>query len=641
MKTSLLLTLLSCLLIPVVAFGHGGIYTGPGGVGTGPGFTPAGTGTPGSTGGPGGTGGSTGGGVGIAGGTSGGTGPSFGGSPGGPGAGPSAGGGSTGPRGATSSGGRKKASNAYLNWELWWELNDDRFLLLKKKLRQIDDLTTNQDIFMGDSSVNTNISEVNRKSVRQQIIPALWFALSDPYYDARAGAVIALAKVAHPTDEDSFMRIKVLLKDPHMQVRESACIALGLLGNKEGIPLLKDIISNNSRGKDLVGRQNDVLNRTRSFAAMALGFIGLRVSGTDITEFLVNVIKSKNMVDLKVAAAQGLYLVDERRGVPDLIDLYNDRELSPHVRAHVGIALGKLKARSSAQTLLKGISNKNDHIARSSAIALGLVANPEDKQAVKMLRKRATAGGSRATRNFSMISLGELGSDLGLKTLLERLRRGQPMDKAYAALALGTQGFNGNLKEKAEVTKLVYGEYKNTKAPSLKGALAISIGLLDGKQYAEDIRKDIDNISTQRTQGHLAIALALLNDQNSIPTIRELVRKRGDIGRRTTAAIALGMLRDREAISLLEDVMDKSSNSKAILGSATVAMGHIGDRSAVPILSKILKNRKDHQDMTRAFATVALGYLGDKDDIPLLSKIHEHCNYMAPTESLSEILTIL
>ena len=139
----------------------------------------------------------------------------------------------------------------------------------------------------------------------------------------------------------------------------------------------------------------------------------------------------------------------------------------------------------------------------------------------------------------------------------------------------------------------------------------------------------------------MAIALALLNDQNSIPIIRELVRKRGDIGRRTTAAIALGMLRDREAISLLEDVMDKSSNSKAILGSATVAMGHIGDRSAVPILSKILKNRKDHQDMTRAFATVALGYLGDKDDIPLLSKIHEHCNYMAPTESLSEILTIL
>ena len=139
----------------------------------------------------------------------------------------------------------------------------------------------------------------------------------------------------------------------------------------------------------------------------------------------------------------------------------------------------------------------------------------------------------------------------------------------------------------------------------------------------------------------MAIALALLNDQNSIPVIRELVSMRGNIDRRKMASIALGMLKDRKAVSLLENVMKRSSNSKAILGSATTSMGHIGDRSAIPILSKILKNRGEYQDITRAFATVALGYLGDKDDIPLLSKIHENCNYMAPTESLSEILTIL
>ena len=41
-----------------------------------------------------------------------------------------------------------------------------------------------------------------------------------------------------------------------------------------------------------------------------------------------------------------------------------------------------------------------------------------------------------------------------------------------------------------------------------------------------------------------------------------------------------------------------------------------------------------------AFAAVALGILGDKSDLPLLSKVQENCNYLATTESLTEILLI-
>ena len=140
----------------------------------------------------------------------------------------------------------------------------------------------------------------------------------------------------------------------------------------------------------------------------------------------------------------------------------------------------------------------------------------------------------------------------------------------------------------------------------------------------------------------IATALGLMDDKDSIPAIQELVKQKGDPDLRKAASISLGLLRDTEAVEILRQVISESTSSKAILGAATVALGYIGDRSAVEMLVNFVENPDDkYQDVTRAFATVALGFLGDKDDIPLLSKIHEHSNYLAQTEALREVLSIL
>ena len=639
---NLILAFLTCLLIPVISLAHGGVYVGPGGIGTGSGFVPAGTGTTIPTGGPTGTA--------TTGGSGGSTGAGTGGSSGGP-----SGGGAVRPAGGPvrpsggavfggSSGGgrRKKASDPYMNWETWWGLNDDRFLLLKKKLRQEDASTENADIFLGDSSgLEVDIEKITRKKIINKIVPALKIALKDPYYDARAGAVIALGKVADPLDTDSLARISGLLGDPSKQVRESACLALGLLGNPDSVSILKDIVEANKNGRNAVGRHSDILNRTRSFACIALGLIRHQRNDVDVSKFLIDILRSDAPTDRKVAATIGIYLTQDKEVVPELIHVFESDNIDIYVKAHIATALGKLRDKASSITLMKHLRSKHSHISRSCAIALGLVANSKDLNLAKTLRKRLSVAPHRSIKNFSMLSLGEMGSDLGQSVLVDRLRKGQPMDKSYAALALGIQGFKGKLRDKVGVSQVVYGQYTKSKSPSMKGAFAISLGLLGATEYAEKLRADIGNISTQGVQGYLAISLALLNDRNSIPTIRELVKDRGDINRRKRAAIALGMLRDRKAVALLKEVMKDSKSSKAILGSATVAMGHIGDRTAIPTLVDMVTNIKDNQDVTRAFATVALGYLGDREDIPLLSKIHENSNYMAPTESLVEILTIL
>ncbi len=92
-------------------------------------------------------------------------------------------------------------------------------------------------------------------------------------------------------------------------------------------------------------------------------------------------------------------------------------------------------------------------------------------------------------------------------------------------------------------------------------------------------------------------------------------------------------------------VIESNVKSKAILGAATVALGYVGDSRAVPILSKMLSKDTSgvyfSKSVTRAFATVALGFLGDKDPVPLLSLVQENSNYLAQTEALVELLTIL
>src|SRR3970282_12866 len=96
----------------------------------------------------------------------------------------------------------------------------------------------------------------------------------------RAGAVIALGKVGDKTDAEVLQNIKGLLADSDKIVQESACLALGLLGNKSAVPDLLEIAKNTPAGKKLAGQDGDVYTRMRCFASVAIGLIGHREAFT-------------------------------------------------------------------------------------------------------------------------------------------------------------------------------------------------------------------------------------------------------------------------------------------------------------------------------------------------------------------------
>jgi HEAT repeat protein len=622
---------------------HGGTYTGPAGGAT-PGYNGpvgGGTGQPGP-GNPNPGGGGT---TPAPGGTT--PAPSPGGTPVRPGGPPNLGGGNArGLGGVTGAPGAKKSeAPRFLSWDWWWDLNEERFLNLKRTVRSSADATENVDEILGGVTGGDDVAAVSAQMIRNEILPSLKQSLKDSYYDARAAGVIALGKVAANSDDDAMEAIKALLADSDARVRESACLGLGILGNKAALPLLLDVAKNTGEGRRLTGRgTSDVLTRTRAFASVAIGLIGSRedLPAEVVKELVAMASKSESNRDLQVGPAVAMQLLKRQDVVPALVSIFSDAEQDEYVRAHIGVAFGKMGAKSAIPTLKKFLGDRSVLVSYSCAIGLGLLTDPEDNDTITELLRTAKNGRDVGTRNFALMALAEIGGPKARAYIIEELTTAKSAEaKAFGAIAAGVTGY----LHKEDVNLLgrnLVQEFGNEKNPQSKSAMAIALGLLGYEPGKTAIRAALKDTSNPMLQGYLCTALGLLGDQDAIPEIQNLVAQRGDADLRKNAAIALGLLRDREAVTLLKKVIEESAASKAILGAATVAMGYIGDRAAVEILRDFVENPKGtHQDVTRAFAVVALGFLGDKDDIPLLSRIHENSNYLAQSEALAELLSIL
>lgn len=623
---------------------HGGTYTGPAGGAT-PGYSGpvgGGTGQPGpgnpNPGGGGGTTPSPGGGATPA--------PQPGGSPVRPGGPPNLGGGGRPAGGVTPAPGQKKAeAPRFLSWDWWWDLNEERFLNLKSVVRSQAASTIHRDEILRGLTGGDDVAAVTAQMIRNEIIPSLIHSLKDDYYDARAAGVIALGKVAGPDDDGAMEAIKGLLGDSDQRVSESACLGLGLLGNKAALPILLDIAKNTREGRKLTGRDTqDVYTRVRSFAAVGIGLIGSRqdLPPEVVKELLQLAVTKESQRDIQVGPAIALQLLKRQDVVPSILQVFNDSEQDDYVRAHLGVALGKMGAKSAIQPLRNMLNDRSVFVSYSSAISLGLLVDPEDRDSIRDLLRVAKTGRDVGTKNFALMALAEIGGSDARAYIIEQLTTAKSQEaKAFAAIAAGVTAYI-HKEDVNLIGRTLLDGFRTEKNPQTKSAMAIALGLIDYEPAKDLMRQSLKDSSNPTVQGYLCTALGLMNDQDSIPEIQNLVRQRGDPDLRKNAAIALGLLRDRDAVDVLKAVIEESAASKAILGAATVAMGYIGDRAAVDILRDFVENpRGTHQNVTRAFAVVALGFLGDKDDIPLLSRIHENSNYLAQTGALAELLSIL
>ncbi len=618
-----------------ITLAHGGNYQGPQGGGSPTFAGPHGGGT-------GGTGGNSGGGN-PHGGTSGGGNP--GGNTGGhrpPIGAPSRPPGPTtgrGPGGTT--GGKKATDSSDGDWAYWWELNDDQFLNVKAIVRANLATTSNIDRLLGDADGDV-IDRVGVDQTRRDIIPTLKLGLKDAFFDARAAAAIALGKAAGNDDTEVEPALVAMLKDTDLAVRESACLGLGLHGSKDAVPVLLRVM----KGEEPLGpdAKRGGGRHERAFAAVAIGMIGSRVAldPAVVNELVVAMKTNGAHADFQVGPALALGLMKAREAVPEILNgVALNADVDEAVRAHAVAALGKIGDASVVTKLANDcLNDKSAHVARSAAIALGLLTPAEDDATIETLGRFARSPKDRALADLCLIALGKTGSAKARDLLVGAVKKGQFHDRTFGALGLAIYG-QQHRGERKDIGAIVLDAWNTTKSDSERGAYAVALGLLEHGPAVQSLSEELKTGGSPQLKGYVALAVGMIGATSEVTRIRDLVKSSPDLDTQRRAAIALGLLRDREAVPMLIKLLDVASGNLTSLGSTATALGFIGDRSAVGPLNRLLANVGGAaKDNARAFAAVALGLLGDKDELGCLSKLQEDCNYLATTPALAELLTI-
>jgi HEAT repeat protein len=208
-------------------------------------------------------------------------------------------------------------------------------------------------------------------------------ALEDRKLDAVIKSYIptSIAKMAHGgriEAKDTLLKT-FLDKDADNYVRQSAAIALGLLGSMSDKPIVDGLLQYVAEGKDM---------QTRHFCFIALAEIGKRDKDTEqanaathqkITElFAKEIIKPSIKTNRSWAAlAAAIYakeIVSAQVVLIDQLGRAYDKETDPSYKSAYALALGLLNARDKAKQIHQDFQESNDEDFRGyAAVALGFM----------------------------------------------------------------------------------------------------------------------------------------------------------------------------------------------------------------------------------------------------------------------------
>ena len=556
-------------------------------------------------------------------------------------------------------GGGCDSESDYEVWEFWWENNKDRFLDLKGKLAGSTSVTGSPNLITGRGRFEAAGASRGPSSemILREVVPVLRSLAADSTdTDIIDSAILALGRVTRSQDaatvHDTAMK---LLGHGELSVQAAATLALGVLGSSEATPLLRDLLADASRGRQVLGG-GQVPWLVRSFAALSLGLVGDERGVEALLDAVARLDDADR--DIRVCALVGLSLVRDEalaaRVAADLETRLGPRGMDSLTQSYVPTTLGKLGQRSSLEPVLAAFLDRdtNNLVRQSAAIALGRLATVEDERALDALIDCVREGSDMQTRHFAFISLGKIGardevpeahaeaheSILGLLSR-EISKPDRRTNRSWAALSAAIYG-RAHVAAQPDLIDRLTVAYEKERDPSYKAAFALSLGLLEARSAAAAIHEDFLETKDRDFLGYAAVALGFLKRTEAADVLRSTVRDRSTPPTfRLQAATGLGLMADRQAVDVLVDTL-QSAQTLGVSSAAAKALGLIGDRAALPPLLGLAQDDGE-SELTRAFAAVALGIVGEKTELPWNAAISEDNNYRARVAAMEEVLDIL
>lgn len=556
------------------------------------------------------------------------------------------------------------------SWETWWGYHEASILRLRERVDALRTRTPSEE------SAGPRIPEV---IVGRRIVPALLAELArNPGAERTGAALTALARLGPRTLRGAETTVELLvgyLAHRDRAVAESACLALGIVGDAAAVPVLVSLLRDDAAAQERLGR-GKVPEATRTNAAYALGVALQALQRPDVVryaalELMAVLALDESSLDLRVAAVVALGecrtqgQAAESEVVDELLRRLADVEEQEYLRAQAATSLGALLQNGDDALRREVLALLLDVLAqeRTTSVLLqqgvtlalgrlgGMGAGATDGAARAELRALAEDGDTVA-RGFALLALAEIGSrpalELGGESPLpargparevEGFLRAALLDskarmRPWAALALGLHGHalarRGLALEEASrgaLARLAGRERSAETAP----ALALATGLAGAHGAIETLG---ERSAEERDPSYSSLALGFLRHGPALEHLRaETKAVDHSYLRLARVATARALLGDVELVPELVAQLARAECDRAKIALCDT-LGTVGDARAVePLLAHLEDGFAS--DRRRAWAAFALGRLAEERELPWIALYSTRVNYLAAPPSLS------
>lgn len=421
-------------------------------------------------------------------------------------------------------------------------------------------------------------------------------------------------------------------------VRTAAAYGLGLAGSRSKNPHLRE--------------------RIRASLQKGLGDGALLDRNADREWNLARVVSLGLIADPSFRSALLLQKWELEAGAQDLAAV-----------AQVPVAVARLLALAPAPereryalSLLARLEQKDGDLDRRRlpgiAAALGELVRPGEPLSARVtaaLGSLADDAGRRAeAAGFAMVALGSIAASAAPgspeemwileRALSPRDRRGM---RSWAALALGIAAKErsaevapqGGKKGPSDAVSLaLLDRLRSLKDPEEAAAFSLALGLRRCGEASAEIRRRYSSLRDESLRGYLAVALGLLGTRENCEELLSAIETtRHHPWSLSQSALGLALAGDgRGTARLLESLADRSAGGAAAKGAVAMALGAAGDARA---LRPMLDCLKSTSSATVVAGLHAIGRLADDEPMPWFARPMADFNYPAVDFALLGFLT--
>lgn len=523
-------------------------------------------------------------------------------------------------------------------WEIWWSYNREYYLAQRARGASVTGVRA-----LDDPRQRAQLRE-------ERLIDLMLGAIEDKDKDVRSSAAVALGKFgASKGIRGALERHMRSPPEGWPDVREGAIYGTGLLA-----------LGENRRFLDTVAWDKDRPAREQSMA-----LVGLMMDGTgESADLLVRHAKHDHAhANAGPEQAPARAEQERRRFSAHLLGFveeggYDDflwqvasggRAWGVGEQSMAITALGRRRAVAYKGRLFGLLRERGSdrNLARSAAIALGMMIGPGDEEDLKRLAQFVRD--SRAdtiAQNFAVMSLGQIGGDTAVELLKDLLRVfGDEEDRAFVHLALGLCGVRS-----AAARDVLLVEYQRADTEVEQGVLALACGIAKVKdavpltvEALEKPRKrDTEGLGARgRLGGWAALALGFHGDARGLPAVRKLLTSSNDPFVCEQAAIAVSLLVRSAAVPELMAIL-KDAGTLHAKAAIVVALGVLPEPTPAAVDALVSVYKDDSMPNTvRALAICALGALAEPRPVPVSALLVRNYNYFVRCLALDEIASYL